>query len=84
MVRPRKKPPAKQRSAFRATAERIAEWLQPKEQLIDMIETALLAERERCAKIAETHSATDCGGPDCGVVIAAAIRQESTDAAKRD
>jgi hypothetical protein len=54
MARPRKKPPVAQRSAFQATAERIAEWLQTKEQLIDMIETALLAERERCAKIAET------------------------------
>ena len=80
MARPRKKPPIEKRSAVRTIAERIAEWLQPKEQLIDMIETALLDERERCAKIAEIHSATDCNGPDCGVVIAAAIRLGSTDA----
>ena len=31
--------------------------------------------RERCAVIAETHSATDCDGPDCGVEIAKAVRR---------
>jgi len=82
MPRPRKKPPADQRSAFRATAERIAEWLQTKEQLIDMIETALLAERDRCAKIAETSYEQFQTGYNAGKYIAAAIRQGSTDAEK--
>jgi len=52
----------KQITPIRATAERIAEWLQTKEQLIGMIETALLAERERAAKIvndARFESGTD-------------------------
>lgn len=38
------------------------------------MDDALNAERERCAKIAEAHSATDCNGPDCGIEIAKAIR----------
>lgn len=37
--------------------------------------SALRNERERCARVAETHSATDCDGPDCGIVIAQAIRK---------
>lgn len=41
--------------------------------------SALRNERERCAKIAETHSATDCDGPDCGVVIAKAIRASASE-----
>jgi hypothetical protein len=81
MARPRKKPPVAQRSAFRATAERIAEWLQTKEQLIDMIETALLAERERAAKIAESDSIISWAGGSTGDAkgtarrIAATIRE---------
>jgi hypothetical protein len=69
MARPRKKPPAAQRGAFRATAERIAEWLQTKEQLISMIETALLAERERAATTAEIYHSSG------GQYIAKKIRE---------
>jgi hypothetical protein len=44
----------------------------------DAIDKALQAERERCAKTAETHGDTylDCdGGRDCWKQIAAAIRE---------
>jgi hypothetical protein len=39
---------------------------------------ALRQRDERAAKIAETHSATDCDGPDCGVVVAAATRRSDS------
>jgi hypothetical protein len=46
------------------------------EAVIAQLDAAIEAERERAARIAESHSATDCNGPDCGVVIAAAIRNQ--------
>lgn len=42
------------------------------EGLLEAVEKALLAERERCAKIADAHAECEC---DCGDVIAAAIRK---------
>jgi hypothetical protein len=47
-------------------------------RLIDAIDEALRERDERAVKIAETHSATGCDGPDCGVVIAAAIRRSDS------
>lgn len=71
----------------REVAERVAERFLPYllrvdrgAKLIDAIEAALKERDERAARIAETHSAADCDGPDCGVVIAAAIRNEVTNA----
>jgi hypothetical protein len=52
--------------------------LNARNNLANEVVSALRNERERCAKIAETHSATGCDGPDCGVVIAAAIRRSGS------
>ncbi len=79
----------------RAIAEWANEWdLQPlapnhtavETSLVDRIEAALLAERERCAKIADlwanshscdSHDTDPCCHVRTGISIAAAIRKET-------
>ena len=65
-------------SAFRNESE----WDATLVFLANKINDALLAERERCAGIAESDDFTHSSGYRChrGQFIAAKIRQESTDA----
>lgn len=50
-----------------------------REGLSAALATVRREEREAAAFIAESHSATDCDGPDCGVVIAKAIRASASE-----